>query len=123
MPRRIALLLFIALCLLQPVWHAWLAPPARLPVWAALGLALLPLAPVAAQLVRRRPHALFWAGVVSLLYFCHGVMEGWAVAELRLLGTAEALIAFTLVCAVGADGWQRRQAAKAAGPAAHAPPL
>jgi uncharacterized membrane protein len=113
LPRRLAIVLFGALSALQPVWHLWLAPPAVLPRWLALLLASLPLLPVAALLALRRPSALFWAGVVSLLYFCHGVMEGWTVAATRGLGIAEALIAFALVCAVGADGWHKRKAARA----------
>ena len=114
MPRILAIALFIALCLLQPVWYLWLAPPTLLAPWLALTLMGLPLLPVAVLLALRRPSALFWAGVVSLLYFCHGVMEGWTVAATRGLGIAEALIAFALVCAVGADGWQKRKAARAA---------
>ena len=114
MARRIAIALFVALCLVQPAWYLWLAPPSMLPGWMAITLALLPLAPVALLLALGRPSALFWAGVVSLLYFCHGVMEGWTVAATRGLGIVEALIAFALVCAVGADGLQRRRAAKAA---------
>jgi uncharacterized membrane protein len=112
--RSIAYVLLIALCLLQPAWYLWLAPPHSLSPWLALCLALLPLSPVILLVLLRRPSALFWAGVISLLYFCHGVMEGWSVAELRWLGLTEALIAFVLVCAVGADGLQRRRAAKAA---------
>lgn len=114
MSRKIALALFVALCLLQPVWYLWLAPPTLLAPWLVLTIFALPLAVVGALFVLRRPSALFWAGVVSLLYFCHGVMEGWSVPEVRLLGTLEALIAFVLVCAVGADGLQRRRAAKSA---------
>lgn len=114
MPRTVAVVLFVLLCLLQPVWYLWLAPPTLLPPWLALGLALAPLLPVALLLALRRPTGLFWAGVVSLLYFCHGVMEGWTVEATRWLGLGEALIAFALVCAVGADGWQKRKAARAA---------
>jgi uncharacterized membrane protein len=114
MPRTLAVLLFVALCALQPAWYLWLAPPTQLAPWLALTLMSLPLLPVVALLTLRRPSALFWAGVVSLLYFCHGVMEGWTVAATRGLGIVEALIAFALVCAVGADGWQKRKAARAA---------
>ncbi|MCK7594327.1 DUF2069 domain-containing protein [Pseudomarimonas salicorniae] len=119
MARSAAIALFFLLCLLQPVWYLWLAPPASLPAWLALSLALIPLAPVMVLLALGRPSALFWAGVVSLLYFCHGVMEGWTVPATRGLGLFEASIAFALVCAVGADGLHRRRAARAA---AGAPP-
>ena len=110
--------LFWALLLLQPVWHAWLAPPERVAVWLVLGLFLLPLLPVAWMLLRGRPSALFWAGVVALLYFSHGVMEAWAAPAVRGLALAETLIALALVLAVGLDGLRRRQAAKRAATAA-----
>lgn len=113
--------LFWALLLLQPVWHAWLAPPERVAVWLVLGVFLLPLLPVAVLLLRGCPSALFWAGVVALLYFSHGVMEAWAAPAVRGLALAETCIALALVLAVGFDGLRRRQAAKRA--AAGAAPI
>ncbi len=108
-----------ALCLfgllaLQLLWHGWQFPPTELPLGFVLGLALLPLLGPALGLLLARPGALFWGAVVSLFYFCHGVMEAWSSPEIRLLALGEALLAVGLIAAVGVDGWNRRKAARAA---------
>jgi uncharacterized membrane protein len=71
--KRYALLGIFAMATLQVAWHAWLAPPDTLPVAVALTLALTPIAPAVLLALLRRPSALFWAGVASLLYFCHSI--------------------------------------------------
>ncbi|MBS0430851.1 MAG: DUF2069 domain-containing protein [Proteobacteria bacterium] len=87
---------WIALALLQVVWHAWLLPPERMPVAVALSIALLPLAwPLA---YRRTPaRALIAAGMVSLFYFCHGVAEAWASPRERGLALVEIVLALVLI--------------------------
>jgi len=104
---------FWLLLALQPTWYLWLAPPTSIPPALAAGLAILLLLPPAIGLLLRRPNALFWGGLVSLLYFCHGVTELWSNPGVRLLAGAETGLATALVLAIGWDGLQRRRAARA----------
>ncbi len=112
-PRSLGALAFWALVALQPAWHLWLAPPARISGTLATAIMLAPLLPPAIALLLRRPTALFWAAVVALLHFSHGVSELWADPAARLPAAAQVALATLLVLAVGRDGWLRRRAARA----------
>lgn len=86
------------LALLQILWHAVLAPPARGAGAAAAVLALLPL--LLPLLYWRVPaRALLLAGMLALFYFCHGVAVAWAEPSLRALAVIELLLALALVLA------------------------
>lgn len=87
--RRYALLGIFAMAALQVIWYAWLSPPEILPKPVALALALLPIAPAVLLALLRRPSALFWAGVASLLYFCHSVSELWTTPDVWPLALLE----------------------------------
>lgn len=96
--RRLGYAAWAALALLQIAWHAWLLPPARMPVAVALAIALVPLA--MPLLYWRTPsRALLVAGTVSLLYFCHGVAEAYAAPRERGLAWIELLLAVAVVLA------------------------
>ncbi|HEX5961468.1 MAG TPA: DUF2069 domain-containing protein [Rhodanobacteraceae bacterium] len=96
--RRIGFAAWAALAALQVVWHAWLLPPARMPIAVALVIGLLPLA--MPLLYWRRPaRALLLAGMVSLLYFCHGVAEAWAAPRGRVFAWIELLLAAVVILA------------------------
>lgn len=99
-----------ALLALQPLWHGWLDPPARLPAWLAVSIATLPLLLPAIGVLRRRPGALFLAGLASLLYFSHGVAEAWSDPSVRILALVEVALSLLLVGSIGAAGLQRRRA-------------
>lgn len=100
------------LVLLQPGWHGVLQQgPAGMRL-ALTGLFLLPMLWPSWMLWRHRANGLFWAAVVSLLYFCHGVMEAWAAPAERLLALSEVALCLGLIGAVGVDGWHRRQVSK-----------
>lgn len=108
------------LVLLQPIWHAVLQQG---PAGTRLTLTfvfLLPMAWPSWMLWRGRANGLFWAAIVSLLYFCHGVMEAWAAPAERVQALAEVALCLGLIGAVGVDGWKRRQASKASGTGPHA---
>ncbi|CAN5335006.1 hypothetical protein BH11PSE14_BH11PSE14_13570 [soil metagenome] len=80
----------------------------------------LPLLLVALRLASKRPNSWFWAGLASLPYFCHGIVEAWAMPGVRIPAVAEALLAFALAMLVSWDGMRARFAAKAAAKAAAA---
>ena len=106
--KRYALLGIFAMAVLQIAWHAWLAPPDTLPVSVALTLALLPIAPAAVLALLRRPSALFWAGVASLLYFSHSISELWAVPELWPLALLELGLSLWIIFTANWEGLQAK---------------
>ena len=87
---RVAALATFALLALQWLWRLAVAPHPQLPAWLPPLLFSLPLLPPAVAFLRRRPRAPLWAGIVALLYFCHGIAElrvgepGWPWAEIAL---------------------------------------
>ena len=90
------------LLLLQLIWHASIAPPANGQIGLALLLVLPPLLLPLLALRRGPRRALLWVGIVSLGYFCHGVVAAWSIPEIRSLAMAE--IALSLVL-IGTLGW------------------
>jgi uncharacterized membrane protein len=105
--RRLALAAWAVLVALQVLWYV-LYPPVTVPVWAALGMAVLPLLlPLLA--LPRLERALLWVGIVSLLYFCHGVAEAWSAAQGRWMAWAEIAVALCIVACLGAGSRRRRR--------------
>lgn len=92
----------LAQAALQAIWHGWLHPPApERPALAVLAvliawLPLLALVPAARHSARR---AALVGGIVSLLYFCHGVMEAWSNPAVRGLAALE--IGFAIIAIFG----------------------
>ncbi len=104
--RRMGLAAWGALALLQILWHAWLLPPTRMPVTVALAIALVPLA-IPLVYWRHPARALLVAGMVALLYFCHGVAEAFAVPRERPLAWLELVLASLVV--LGSAGLPKRR--------------
>lgn len=96
--RRLGFAAWAALAVLQIVWHAWLLPPARMPIAVALVIALVPLA-IPLWYWRKPDRALLLAGMIALFYFCHGVAEAWAAPRERVFAWVELLLAVALVLA------------------------
>ncbi|HKZ10988.1 MAG TPA: DUF2069 domain-containing protein [Rhodanobacteraceae bacterium] len=94
--QRIGFAAWSALALLQVVWHAWLLPPARMPVAVAL---LIALPPLAVPLLYRRtpPRMLLLAGMICLFYFCHGVAEAWSAPGERVFAVIELALAVIVI--------------------------
>ena len=99
--QRLGLLAWTALTVLQPVWHAWLLPPALMPIWLVLALTTAPLLlPLFALRDVRR--ALLWVGILSLFYFSHGVAEAWSSKSERWLALIEVALSVLLIGLLGA---------------------
>ncbi len=98
--QRIGFAAWGLLALLQIIWHAWLIPPARMPIAVALAIALLPLA-IPLLYWRTPARALLRAGMAALFYFCHGVAEAYAAPAERMFACIEIALAVivTLACA------------------------
>jgi uncharacterized membrane protein len=102
----------LALALLQPVWHLWLAPSTWLPPVFVVVVMSLPILPAVLLALFRRPSAGFWGGVAALLYFSHGVMELWSNPAVTALAWVETLLSVGLVVAASWRGLQARAAAR-----------
>jgi uncharacterized membrane protein len=109
--QRIGFVAWAALALLQVVWHAWLLPPASMPIAVALLIALVPLA-VSLLYWRKPQKALLLAGMLGLFYFCHGIAEAWAAPRERTLALIE--VALVVVLVVSQARKPKRRAARGA---------
>ena len=104
--ERVGAAAWAALVLLQFVWYLGVAPPAGGSPWIAIALALPPwLLPLLALRHGLR-RALFWAGVVALFYFCHGIVAAYVAPSARVPALIESALCIVLV---GALGWSARR--------------
>lgn len=109
--RWVLALLLVALAALYAVWFAhdrhWLA--------TQLVFTLPPLLLAAGVLVRRG-NAAFWAGVLALFWFSHGVMSAWSHPQTVLWAWLELLLALAVIGVASGPGLHRRFARR---PPAH----
>ncbi len=97
----------IAQILLQVFWHAWLVPAPR----AALALALLPLLPALWVGIDNLRRGVLIGGIVSLFYFCHGIVELFD-GTARVPAAIEVSLSVAVIGALGWDTRQRKRAVK-----------
>lgn len=109
MAMRCGFLAWAGLIVLHILWHAWLAPPANGQVFLALALTLLPLLLPVLALRRGAKRALLWIGIISLGYFCHGVVAAWSIPSMRAPAIVEIILCVLLI---GTLGWITRSAKK-----------
>lgn len=107
--RRLLRLALLALVLL---YGAWFARDAQ---WAALGVFALPPLLLALALPRAGALAGFWAGVVALLWFSHGIMVAWTRPPELAYALAEAALAVVVVFAASIPGLRARYARRPPG--------
>jgi uncharacterized membrane protein len=93
-----------ALLALSVLYVAWFHDDSR-PVAALLVFALPPL--LLALGAWRGVRSRFWAGVLALAWFSHGVMSAWSHPETRALALAEIALALVVI---GAANWAGLQA-------------
>jgi len=56
----------------------------------------------------RRGKAMFWAGVLALFWFSHGVMSAWSHPEVALWGWLELALALAVIGVASTPGLRRR---------------
>ena len=95
--KRQAVLGIFAMLVWQVLWHAWLAPPVSMPVTIAVLLAITPIMPAAVLALFRRPSAVFWGGVASLLYFSHAIAEWHAMPDIWPLALVELWLSLWII--------------------------
>ncbi|MFB9066680.1 DUF2069 domain-containing protein [Pseudofulvimonas gallinarii] len=106
----------LALLMLQAWWHGFMPPPRSAMGWTALAITVVPLAAALPGAWKARPMPLFWANIMALLFFCHGVSEAWITPEMRLPALAEMLLSVVVIAAYGAFGLKSRRLARAQAP-------
>lgn len=86
---------WLGLILLHLSWTAWLHPPDRLSIPAALTLILLPLLAPAPWIWRLRPKALILGGGILVFHFSYAVAEAWVNPQVRLAACLQILLVGT----------------------------
>jgi len=75
---------YLALVILQPVWHALLPPPMGAGKWWLAVVALLPLLLPLKGLLEGSLRSMTWAGYLVMLYLVIGIMEAWSNPPQRI---------------------------------------
>ena len=103
---RSDVVLVAALLALAALYVAWFAPMPD--PWIALSVFAAP--PALLALARWRGHrsAAFWAGVLALAWFSHGVMVAWTRAPERAYALLEIGLALVVVVASSWPGVRAR---------------
>ena len=96
----------LALLALAGLYAAWMHDGRH--ALAALLVFALPPAVLAAWHLRRPALAAFWAGVLALGWFSHGVMVAWSVPAERGFALAAIVLALVVVFASSWPGMRAR---------------
>ena len=96
-------LLIAALAALSAVYVGWFASE-----WVALVVFAGPALACLAGVLRRRRTAGFWAGVLALVWFSHGVMVAWTRPAERGFALAEVALSLAIVLAASVPGLRAR---------------
>ena len=95
----------LALSGLVLLYAAWFAREAQ---WFALGVFALPPLLLALAVPRAGAHAGFWAGLMALLWFSHGVMVAWTRPPERAFALVEVALSVAVVFAASLPGLRAR---------------
>ena len=104
--------LIAALLMLATLFVAWFGPMPG--PWVALAVFALPPALLAIGHWRGRPTAGYWASVLGLFWFSHGVMVAYSRPPERGFGLAEVALALLVIFAASGPGMRARLAQKKA---------
>lgn len=97
-----------ALVVLQPLWYLWWAPPAGGDASLALAITLPPLLLPLLALRRGAKRALLWIGIISLGYFCHGIVAAYSEPAARAPALVEVALCVLLTFSLGAIARRRK---------------
>ena len=99
-------LLCAALLALAVLYAAWFGGDAQ---WFAVAVFALPPLGLAIALLRGAgARTGFWAGVLALVWFSHGIMVAWTRAPERMYALGEVALAFAIVLAASLTGLRAR---------------
>ena len=91
---------WLALIVLQPVWHALLPPPHGAGSWVLACVAVIPLLLPLRGLLAGSLRSMTWAGYLVMLYLVIGVMEAWANPPQRVPALVQVFLAMLFVGSV-----------------------
>ena len=91
---------YLALLVLQPVWHALLPPPLGAGNWLLAALAAAPLLLPLKGLLAGSLRSMTWAGYLVILYLIIGVMEAWSNPPQRAPALLQTLLVVIFVTSV-----------------------
>lgn len=92
MQARTVFAVYLALLLLQPVWHGLLPRPLGANNWILAVVASLPLLLPLAGIAAGRMRSMTWGGFLAVLYFVIGVMEAWSNPEQRIPAVSQIVV-------------------------------
>jgi len=104
--------LIAALATLAVLFTAWFAPTPQ--PWVALAVFALPPALLAIGRWLHRRTAGYWASVLGLFWFSHGIMVAYSRPQDRWFGLAEFALALVIIFAASGPGMRARLAQKKA---------
>jgi len=84
MKQRTVFTFYLALLVLQPIWHLLLPDPWGSQNWILALIASLPLLLPVAGIAAGRFRSMIWGGFLAVLYFMVGVMEAWSNPDQRI---------------------------------------
>lgn len=99
--------IWLVLIALQVAWFVVLYPPQALPMALVLPVMLLPLLLPLPWILKLRPQALVFGGLVLLLHFSVAVAEAWTKPELRIIGWVQIVLIVAFYLAL--PGVRRRR--------------
>lgn len=91
---------YLALVLLQAVWHALLPPPTGNASWLLAAVAVTPLLIPLKGVIAGSLRSLTWAGYLVMLYLVIGVMEAWSNPPQRLPALTQVLLVAAFVASL-----------------------
>lgn len=89
MSHRPVFTAYLALVLLQALWHFLLPAPMGAQNWILASIAIIPLLLPIAGISAGRFRSMTWGGFLAVLYFCIGVMEAWSNPPQRIPAIAQ----------------------------------
>jgi uncharacterized membrane protein len=98
--HAVAVLSYLALLILQAVWHALLPEPLGARAWWLGVMAALPLLLPLRGILEGRLRSMTWGGYLLMLYFSIGVMEAWSNPPQRvpaLVQTGLVIVCFAAI--------------------------
>ena len=92
-----AMLCYVAIFFLQPIWHGLLPVPLGNQSLALTLLSTSPLVIPLGGILLRQMRSMIWGGYLVVLYFIAGVMEAWSNPPQRVLALLQVGLALLYV--------------------------
>ena len=98
--HRIVAAAYLALIVLQPVWHGLLPAPRGAQSWVLAVVATAPLLLPLRGVLTGSLRSMTWAGYLVMLYLIIGLMEAWANPPQRLPALLQVALVVGFVAAM-----------------------